>query len=333
MSTPSGDVATAPNAPIERIRGLGHWRAVRSMLRDYSPGTDTLMDQFRTMGFPLGPVARQVAGPIYFALEQGWMVRGPRGELAAVIYLRRQERDGVRVLHIDDINVAAAHRRQGLAQRLLAFAEETARRERFPYLKLACTVTNTPAVTLYRRLGFQDQHHRYFSAEAQALATHSGPAAAALRLEPLPRAAAVERSRAVFRAEREADTPETAPVMAAFYAPHVWYDALWRERIMWDGQEAGYWDGRRDKQGIAVMLGLLPELWGGEAERAVLTALAGRAGQVSAGRVTLQAMSGGHHRALLGAGAGSVAGSLAGAFGLTEQSGEQMMMVKVLAPA
>ena len=78
-------------------------------------------------------------------------------------------------MHIDDINVDARYRRQGLAQRLLQLAEDLARNERRPFLKLAVTVGNTPAVTLYRRLGYQEQRHRYFTLVPSAPLSGSPP--------------------------------------------------------------------------------------------------------------------------------------------------------------
>jgi ribosomal protein S18 acetylase RimI-like enzyme len=320
--------STSVDLQMRPIRGLGHWRAVRQMLRDYAPGVDTLVDQLRAMRFPLGPVARDIAAPIYFSLEQGWALRGPHGEMAAIMYLRCQDRDGVGVVHVDDVNVSAEYRRQGLAQRLFAFADEVARRRQYRFVKLAVTVSNTPAVTLYRRLGYQDQHHLYFSADAQALSTLATPTAGVARLQPLPRSTAAVQSRRMFRAEWEADIPDTAPVMVAYYAWGTPRGALWMEAITHEGQEAGYWIGRQHGQSITVMLGLLPHLWGGEVEQDVLRVLAERAGQFKGSQIRLWAMSGGHHRALRDGVA-----SLAGAFGLTETSDERMIMVKALPPA
>jgi hypothetical protein len=65
------------------------------------------------------------------------------------MYLRREGRQGIRVLHVDDLNVDPGSRGRGLAQQLLALAGDLARRERRPFLKLAVTVANTPAATLY----------------------------------------------------------------------------------------------------------------------------------------------------------------------------------------
>src|SRR5215831_6567041 len=154
------DSLWAQEAPLRRIHLWQHSRAVRQMERAYSPGTDAVVDQIRAAGFFTRLVLLRIVLPLYFAREQGWMIAGERGGMAATIYLRRNKRRGVRVLHVDDINVDARYRRLGLAQRLMEFAEATARRERRPFLKLAVTVANTPAVTLYRRLGYHEQQYR-----------------------------------------------------------------------------------------------------------------------------------------------------------------------------
>ena len=104
---------------LRHIRFGQHWRAVRRMLVAYPPGTDALVDQIRTSGFLTRFVALHLLLPLYFAREQGWYVRGPQGEMAAMVYLRRHVRQGIRVMHIDDINVDADYRRRGLAQRLM----------------------------------------------------------------------------------------------------------------------------------------------------------------------------------------------------------------------
>jgi ribosomal protein S18 acetylase RimI-like enzyme len=322
MSTTTVDLRLRP------IRGLGHWRAVRQMLSDYPPGTDDLMDMMRGMRFPLGPVARNVAAPLYFARERGWVLRGARGETAAIIYLRAEARDGVGVVHVDDINVNARYRRQGLAQRLLAFADEEARRKGYRYVKLAVQVRNTPAVTLYRRLGYQEQHHRFFAADATTLASRGAATSGAAELLPLARADVRVRMRSILRAEREADAPDTAPVMNAYYVPPITRGALWTEAIRHDGQDAGFWTARRVGKCVLVLLGLLPALWSSAVERDVLSALAQAAGKLAGSALRLLVMSGAHHRALCAG-----AAPLAQAFGLADAEDERMIMVKVLPAA
>src|SRR5690349_17966263 len=153
--------SSAGDLPMRRIHFWQHGRAVSQMLLAYTPGTDASVDHLRAAGFLTRLTVQHLLLPIYFAHEQGWSIRGTRGAMAAIMYVRRNERQGIRVLHIDDINVDARYRRHGLAQRLMSLAEELARREQRPFLKLAVTVANTPAVTLYRRLGYQEQQHRF----------------------------------------------------------------------------------------------------------------------------------------------------------------------------
>src|SRR5258708_30384447 len=133
--------------PVRPIRFWQHWRAVGQISRDYPPGADVLVDHIRASGFLTRFLVQSVLSPLYFAGEQGWAVRSEGGEMAAIIYLRRGARQGIRVLHVDNISVNARFQRLGLAQRLLALAEELARAEQRPFLKLAVTVANTPAVT------------------------------------------------------------------------------------------------------------------------------------------------------------------------------------------
>jgi GNAT superfamily N-acetyltransferase len=115
------------------------------------------------MGFLRRFFLQRIAIPLYFVREQGWATHDACGELAAIMYLRRQERQGIRIMHIDDINVDTRYRRHGPAQHLLHLAENLARNEHRPFLQLAVTAGNTHAVTLYRRRGFQEQRHRYFT--------------------------------------------------------------------------------------------------------------------------------------------------------------------------
>src|SRR5215831_10448986 len=157
----SSMTSSSPALSVRPIRFWQHWRAVNQIYQDYPPGADVLVDQIRSSGFLTRYMVRFLLAPLYFAREQGWTVRGAHGELAAIMYLRRGARKGIRVVHVDELNVHAHFRGLGLAQRLLALAEDVARAERRPFLKLAVTVANTPAVRLYRRCGYQEQHHRY----------------------------------------------------------------------------------------------------------------------------------------------------------------------------
>ena len=158
---------------VQPIRFWQHWRAVDQISHGYPPGADALVDQIRSSGFLTQYLVHSLLAPFYFASEQGWAIRSEQGEMAAIMYLRRGARQGIRVLHIDELNVNVHFRGSGLAQRLLAFAEELARAEQRPFLKLAVTVSNAPAVMLYSRFGYQEQHHRFFTYAPPSSALHA----------------------------------------------------------------------------------------------------------------------------------------------------------------
>jgi GNAT superfamily N-acetyltransferase len=186
------------------------------MARAYPPGVDALVDRIRAAGVLTRFALQQLLLPFYFAREQGWAVPGARGELAAIMYLRREHRQGIRVLHIDDLTVEAQYRGRGLAQRLLQLADELAQREQRPFLKLAVTVANTPAVTLYRRFGYQDQHHHYFTFGSSTAAMRA-PTATEVRLRPLRLREAWEAYQRFYRMELRASAPAVAELMAVYY--------------------------------------------------------------------------------------------------------------------
>lgn len=328
--TPPSSSGTA--TPVRHIRFWQHGRAVRQMLRAYPPGTDALVDQIRS-GSPLARFAFQhVLAPLYFAREQGWAVRGERQPLAAIMYLRRDARQGIRVLHIDDVNVDAAYRRRGFARRLMGLAEELARQERYPFLKLAVTVANTPAVTLYRQLGYQEQHHRYFTHPPTDAPL---PVTADVTLRPLRPRAAQAANRRFYRVEMRASAPEVADLMVTYYSrgaggegvPMAGERAYAIER---DGQEIGYGDAYRKRHEWQLRLSLQPDVWGTALERQVIQRLAdtaiGAQGQGSSTAFALHVPSAAHFDALC---AGNP--SLASELGLVEHSYDRMIMVKVVA--
>jgi GNAT superfamily N-acetyltransferase len=329
LTPPSSSGAAIPVRPI---RFWQHGRAVRQMLRAYPPGTDALVDQIRSAS-PLARFAfERVLAPLYFAREQGWAVRGERQPLAAIMYLRRDARHGIRVLHIDDINVDADYRHRGFGQRLMGLAEDLARQERRPFLKLAVTVANTPAVTLYRQLGYQEQHHRYFT---HAPSGTSLPVAVGVTLRPLRPRAAQAANRRFYRVEMRASAPEVADVMVTYYpraaggegVPMAGERAYAIER---DGQEIGYGDAYRKRHQWQLRLSLQPDVWGTALERQAIQLLAntvtGAQGHGSGTAFALHVPSGAHFDALC---AGSP--SLASELGLVEQSYDRMIMVKVVA--
>ena len=184
------------------------------------------------------------------------------------MYVRRNERQGIRVLHIDDINVDARYRRHGLAQRLMSL-EELARREQRPFLKLAVTVANTPAVTLYRRLGYQEQQHRFVTYD---------PATSALRppeSSPISRCALWGGDqhgkciRSFYRMEMRASDPAVADMLVAYYprgagGVGVPRACTLRYAIELRGQQIGYGDAYRRGTRWNLRLNLTPAFWGTE---------------------------------------------------------------------
>jgi ribosomal protein S18 acetylase RimI-like enzyme len=325
---PSPALSSTPTTvlPSQRIRPWQHWRAVGQILRDYPPGADAIVDDLRAGNVVVRLTFRHLVAPLYFAREQGWMLRGPHGEMAATMYLRRQERDGVRVMHVDDINVNARYLRRGLAQRLLGLAEELARKERRPFLKLAVTVTNTPAVTLYRRLGYQEQHHRYFTFAPSSGMPHAAPPAD-LTLRRLTDKRAAKAYQRFYRLEMMATAPAVADVMVTYYAQggsgvSGLKAAKRGYAIDQSGQDIGYGDVYRQKGQWKLRLSLRPELWATDVERQAIELLTGVIGHDNRSTVTLNVPSAGHFDAL-------TAGPepLAHALGLSEQSAARMIMV------
>jgi GNAT superfamily N-acetyltransferase len=303
---------------------------MRQMLRAYPPGTDAMVDQMRAAG----PLARfltlRILGPLYFAREQGWVIRGERGVMAAMMYLRREAKHGIRVLHIDDINVDAAYRGRGYAQRLMNLAEELARAEGRASLKLAVTVANTPAVTLYRRLGYHEQHHRYFTFTSPSPAPSSAPSSPDVTpdvtLRPLWRWAAAEANRRFYHLEQQASVPELADMLAAYYTPRVRGAGMNGCAVERGGERIGYVQAFRRGGRWNLRLALRPDLWGGEVERQAIQLASGAIGETHGAPIALDVPSAAHFEALR-AGPNALAGTL----GLVERTYERMLMVKPLA--
>ncbi len=315
------------NIAVQRIRIWQHGCAVRQMVRAYPPGTDTLVDQIRSAGFLTRFLAQRILLPLYFAREQGWVIRGGRGEMAAIMYLRRNIRHGIPVMHIDDINVDARYRGHGFAQRLMHLAEELAQREQRPFLKLAVTVANTPAVTLYRRLGYQEQHHRYFT-YAPSSAAIRPPSSTDITLRPIGGRPATEANQRFYRMEMRASAPAVADMMVAYYprgAGGVGVPKAGERRfaIEQNGQQIGYADAYRWRGQWNLRLSLRPEVWGTESERQAIQLLSVAIGNTNGSAIALHVPSAAHFDALC-AGPDALAREL----GLVEQSYDRMIMIK-----
>jgi GNAT superfamily N-acetyltransferase len=320
--------ASTENLPLRRIRFWQHGRAVSQMVRAYPPGVDALVDRIHSMGFFTRFLVQRLLVPLYFAREQGWVIAGERSEMAAIMYLRREQRQGIRVMHVDDINVDARYRQRGLAQRLMLLAEELARQEKRPFLKLAVTVTNIPAVTLYRSLGYQEQRPHYFTyTPAQSSQRPLTPDS--LTLRPLRRRQARATLQRVYEMELMASAAALAPMLATYYPLSVMREAVRMYAIEQDGKLIGYGDFYRHAARWNVDLGLQPALWGTEQERQVIHCLVGaleNAGYTPGSAIALHLPSVAHFGALR---AGTQ--SLAGELGFVEQSYDRMIMAKVVA--
>jgi GNAT superfamily N-acetyltransferase len=322
--------------PVRRIRFWQHGRAVRQMARAYPLGVDALVDRIHGASFLTRFALQHLLLPLYFSREQGWAVRGERGEMAAIMYLRRQQRRGVRVLHIDDLNVDVHYRGHGLAQRLLQFAEDLAHHEERPFLKLAVTVANAPAVTLYRRHGYQDQHHHYFTYRPLSAALHH-PTAADVSLHPLRRPQAWEEQQRFYRLELQASAPAVAELMAIYY-PHgaggvgMPKGGAHRYAIEHRGQPLGYGDASRRGTQWNLRLSLRPDVWNTEIERQAIQrltiAVTSTSGHNDPTTFGLHVPSAAHFDALC---AGPT--SLASELGFMERSYERMIMAKVATSA
>jgi RimJ/RimL family protein N-acetyltransferase len=249
--------------------------------------------------------------------------------MAAIMYLRRGECQGIRVLHIDELNVNVHFRGLGLAQRLLAFAEELARAEQRPFLKLAVTVANVPAVTLYRRCGYQEQHHRFFTYISPAAALHTAQPTDTL-LRRLPRGQAAQTFKQFYHQEVLASTPELAGLLLAYYpqgvnrlgAPGSGTRAYLFEQ---KSKPIGYGDVSQRRGHWILRVSLHPEWWGTTHEREVLHLLTSAVGQQPGATIALHVPSAAHYEALC-----SGAPSLVSEFGLREQHSQRMVMVKRL---
>jgi ribosomal protein S18 acetylase RimI-like enzyme len=321
--------SSSPEMSMQPIRFWQHWRAVDRISHDYPPGADILVDQIRSSGFITQFLVHSLLAPLYFASEQGWAIRSEQGEMAAIMYLRRGASQGIRVLHIDELNVNVGFRGFGLAQRLLAFAEELARAEQRPFLKLAVTVANAPAVTLYRRFGYREQHHRFFTFVPSFAALHaSKPADILLRL--LPRGQAANVFKQFYQQEVTASTPKMAGLLLAYYPRGVNMIGIPIRRtrayvIELKSKPIGYGAITQRRGQWTLRLSLLPKWWGTACEREVLYLLTSAIGHQPGSTIVLHVPSTAHFEAIC-----SGVPSLVNELDLIEQHSQRMVMVKCL---
>jgi GNAT superfamily N-acetyltransferase len=333
MSSTRSHPTDVTTQPIRPIRFWQHGRAVASTFAAYLPGADTLVDEIRSASLLKRVTFQYLLAPLYFAVEQGWAIRGEHGQMAAVMYLRRGSRQGLRVMHIDDISVGVHYRRLGLAQRLMELAEDLAIRESRPFLKLAVTVSNTPARTLYRRLGYQDQHYHYFTWTPSSTTLHAVTSSATnLTLRPLRQNQAEQVFQQLREMELKASVPTLAEMLAAYYPHGIGLTSVPRAGtrsfvVLQDGTQIGYGD--RSRQGISwnLRLSLHPDWWGTDTERQVILQLAGTIPQDQpATEIALYVPSAAHFEAI-----SANPYVVDGEPGLVEQSFDRMIMVKSLA--
>ena len=319
------------HSPIQPLRFWEHWAATQQAFRDYAPGTDVVFDRLRSASPPVRVAVRFLLGPLYLARGQGWTIRDEHGDRAALLYLRRHDRQGVRVLHVDNIEVDARYRRMGLAHRLLLFTEILARREGYGFLSLAVSVANTSATALYRRLGYQEHHHRLFIPHAAWTTAPllDVPMSPALRLRPLDEVTAGDIAHTIYRAEVRQSDPALADLLLAHYplALPPTHCSRKLKRYMYAIEEAGVVVGYCDIDFCSTpnhaRFGMRCDFWDSPSERAALVTLFVELRRSGCADFSLKIMSAAHHTALCN---GEL--SLAEVFSLQDTTTERMVMMK-----
>ena len=100
------------------------------------------------------------AGELYVLEEQGRVLASGRingeqeSEYADAHW--QEDPDPARVLVIHTLTVDPAAQGRGLARQMIAFYEDMARSTGRPFLRIDTNVLNTPARSLYRRLGYRE---------------------------------------------------------------------------------------------------------------------------------------------------------------------------------
>jgi ribosomal-protein-alanine N-acetyltransferase len=94
----------------------------------------------------------------HFASEEGaftLLAEDAAAQLAAFIIIQIEYIDPRHQAYIVTLDVAPAHRRQGLAQRLMAAAEEQAAAKGASLISLHVWTENAPAIAFYERSGYE----------------------------------------------------------------------------------------------------------------------------------------------------------------------------------
>jgi hypothetical protein len=215
----------------------------------------------------------------------------------------------------------------------MELAQELAIRESRPFLKLAVTVSNIPARTLYRRLGYQDQHLHYFTWTPSSTALHAVASSATnLTLRPLRQRQAEHVFQLLRQMELKASVPTLADMLAAYYPHGIGLTSVPRTstqsfEVQQDGTQIGYGDVSRKDARWNLRLSLHPDWWGTDTERRVILQLAGTIPQDQLPtEIALYVPSAAHFDAI-----SANPSVVAGEPGLVEQSFDRTIMIKPLA--
>lgn len=166
---------------------------------------------------------RLVGRPVFhfYVIEEG-------GHLIATTQLSFAERSG----YISMVVVDRAHRRQGLARELLERARRATRRRGKPYLVLDVLAANTPARTLYERIGYRLlRANAYFMHERPSELLPAPSRAPGLRpFAPADARGLVE----VARRDRPAEVERVVP-----YSSRQFLGSAWVGRVL--GSRSAAW--------------------------------------------------------------------------------------------
>jgi hypothetical protein len=215
----------------------------------------------------------------------------------------------------------------------MELAQELAIRESRLFLKLAVTVSNTPARTLYRRLGYQDQHFHYFTWAPSSTALHAVASSATnLTLRRLRQRRAEQVFQQLRQMELKASIPTLADMLAVYYPHGIGLTGVPRTsaqsfEVLQDGTQIGYGDVSRKDARWNLRLSLHPDWWGTATERQVILQLAGTIPpDQPVPEIALYVPSAAHFDAI-----SANTSVVVGEPGLVEQSFDRMLMVKSLA--
>jgi GNAT superfamily N-acetyltransferase len=223
-------------------------------------------DFTRLLSNRLSRWAAYVVLPLYLLVSgQGYKAVW-HGRIAGCAFLDLRERSG----YVFNVSVNAAHRRHGVATELMDHLEHVARSQNRRWLALHVDKNNTPAWSLYERLGYRVYHPlflRHRRPQALPLPLPSGQ----VTVEPAGRGGR-ERFKQLAALERSAGDAWADQVVTEEYSltPPA-SGSYWRCR--YEGEEVGYaWSGSADGQAMLFLL-LRPAYWGHTATVSLLSLL------------------------------------------------------------